>query len=183
MAAQDDAKVQQEQAYIKAVKSIQSTLENPHDFLEAFVIEQIIKVGECYSNLINEVKKWGRLGNAFKQNSKNQELGVYVSALKSQNMYSTLSKLLSPTIGHTKLIQTATCKTLSIISHRPNQYRDAQWYDKKQRLIALTTLSINNSEYNTLLLLSHILSLDNNSLKYNDLNLKCYALQLIGNLV
>eukprot|EP01084_Bolivina_argentea_P214319 363855_1 len=142
-------------AYIKAIKSIQKTLENPHEYYETFIIKEILKIGDAYQSLRNEINKWSQLKNRLKANAKNKELGVYVAVLQQTKMYETLSKLLSPTVGHTKSIQTAACKTLSVIVFRPNRYRDAEWYNKKQKIIALKQFDINGSIYTVLLLVSH----------------------------
>lgn len=175
-------------AYTKAIKSKIKTLETPSEYIETFVISEILKIGQVYLLLKGEVEKWTRLKNRALANAKNKELGIYITCIKDCGMYTILSKLLSPTVGHTRNIQCAACKTLSIISHRPNRYRDARWYHEKQKQIALNTLEINGSIYNSLLLISHILNDQiNDNTKYiknkEIINLKCFALQLLANLV
>ena len=125
------------------------------------------------------VQKWQQLGNPHKRDAKNRELAIYASCLKNAGMYDTLSKLLSPTLGRTKAIQSEAIKTLAIIAHRPNAYKAAKWFQVKQTLIALNPFSIDGSNYNTLLLLSHILN--DKSFNFNALKLRCNALELIGN--
>ena len=102
-------------AYTKAIQSKIKTLQKPSEYIETFVISEILKLGQVYLLLKSDVEKWTKLKNRALANAKNKELGIYITCIKDCGIYTLLSKLLSPTVGHSRNIQCAACKTLSII--------------------------------------------------------------------
>ena len=75
---QDPASKQLQQSYTKAIKSIQGSLDNPQEYQESFIIKEILKVGEVYRLLRNEIDKWSRLKNKYEASAKNKELKQYI---------------------------------------------------------------------------------------------------------
>ena len=62
-AKEDPVIKQQTTAYTKAINSKIKTLESPSEYLETFVISEILKIGEVYLLLKKEVEKWTKVKN------------------------------------------------------------------------------------------------------------------------
>ena len=56
--------------YRKALKSIVEIFEKCTEYEESFIIQNILKIGEAYNLIQNDIQRWTQL--------KNNELGIYI---------------------------------------------------------------------------------------------------------